>query len=111
MGTRMTVYDDEDGIIFYGSKLFGYVDFRELESLRYLWDLDMDDYTHETYVDFEDFGDLFYYPYSPKFGPMSLEDFDKFLALYNKDLIKYGREYQIDIEIPPYVKHVFLEWG
>lgn len=112
MGIRMTVYDEEKNIIFYGSKLFGYVDFHELESLRYLWGLVLDDHTHELYRNFEDFGDSFYYSCgSTVFGPISHEDFYKFIVLYNKDLKKYDRKYQIDIEMPPYVRHVYLEWG
>lgn len=112
MGTRMTVYDEKKDVIFYGSKLFGYANFHELESLRYLWELVLNDYTHELYSDFEDFGNSFYYcPYSAVFGPISREDFDKFIALYNKDLKKHGRKYQIDIEMPPHVRHTYLEWG
>ena len=117
MGTRLTILDEQDNILFYGSKLYGYEDSKRLSSLKYLWDIKSDYLIKERgYYDFEDFAVCMEVStMCDKLCKLSITELKEFLKLYDDDLLTHGREYTIteavEKEISSDVEYVWLEWG
>ena len=118
MGTRLTILDEQDNILFYGSKLYGYEsNLEESKSLKYLWDTCSEFLIEERgYEDYEDFVICMeIVNWSEKVVKLSIEQLREFITLYDDDLKKWGREYtisdEVEKEIPANVEYVWLEWG
>ena len=76
MGYRLSISDPENGLKFYGTKLYGYTDERMLESYKYLESIGkVDEFT--TFSDCID-------------NEMTLtpEQFREFIRLYSEDFFK-----------------------
>ena len=118
MGVRLTILNEEDDILYYGSKLYGYVDdLEESKSLKYLWDIKSEYLIKEhDYKDFEDFAlSMNAYTYCDKLCKITIPQLKEFLKLYDEDLQACGRPYVIAeeamAEIPSNIEYVWLEWG
>ena len=117
MGVRLTILDEQDNILFYGSKLFGYEASETLTSLKYLWDIKSDYLIKDRgYEDFDDFAiSIEAYTYCDKLCKLSIPELKEFIKLYDEDLIRHDRDYSIAEEvekaIPTNVEYVWLEWG
>lgn len=116
MGTRLTILDEQDNILYYGSKLVGYVESESLSCLRYLWDIRSDYLNEHGYDSFKHFaGFLEYAPCIEKVCKLSIPELKEFLRLYDDDLAIHEREYAIAEEvekaIPADVEYVWIEWG
>lgn len=118
MGDRLTIRDEQDNMLYYGSKLYGYVDdLEESKSLKYLWDIKSDYLIKEHgYEDFEDFAlSMNCYTYCDKLCKITIPQLKEFLRLYDEDLQMCGIPYVIaeeaEKEIPADVEYVWLEWG
>lgn len=118
MGVRLTILDEKDNMLFYGSKLYGYVDnLEQSKSLKYLWDIHSEFLIKERgYEDYEDFVICMeIVHWTEKVVKLSIPQLKEYLRLYDEDLKKWGREYTISDEvekaIPADVEYVWLEWG
>ncbi len=116
MGVRLTISDETHKILFYGSKLYGYVEnLEESKSLRYLWDIQGDFIREDRDIeDFEEFVTVMGISWSlDSLCKLSVEQLSEFLRLYDEDLKKWHMDYTIskDIHIPKEVKYVWLGWG
>jgi hypothetical protein len=118
MGVRLTILDENDNILYYGSKLYGYVDsLEQSKSLKYLWDNHSEFLIKERgFEDYEDFVlsmEIVYW--TEKTVKLSIPQLKEYLKLYDEDLKTWGREYTIsdeaEKEIPAGVESVWLEWG
>ena len=118
MGIRLTILDEKGKMLYYGSKLYGYVgDLEQSKSLKYLWDTCSEFLINERgYEDFEDFAICMeIVNWSEKVVKLSIPQLKEFLKFYDEELKKWGREYTISEEaaksIPKDVEYVWLEWG
>lgn len=117
MGTRLTIKDEQDNILYYGSKLVGYVDAEELSCIKYLWDIRKNFLIKEFEVDsFADFADVFSWAHwVNKVCKLSISELKEFLKRYDEDLCVHEREYyiaeEVEKSIPADVKYVWIEWG
>lgn len=115
MGTRLTIFDEQDNILFYGSKLVGYVDSESLSCLKYLWKIRSEHFKEDGYDDFKDFAEhLEVAPCIEKVCKLSISELKEFLRLYDDDLVIHEREYfiaeEVEKEIPADVEYVWIEW-
>ena len=116
MGVRLTITNENNEILYYGSKLYGYAEnLEESASLRYLWDVqgdfiraDLDIAEFEEFVDVMDIAWCVF-----RLCKLSVEQLTEFLRLYDEDLKKWQRDYTIskDVHIPKEVEYVWLGWG
>lgn len=116
MGTRLTILDEQDNILYYGSKLVGYEDSERLSCLKYLWDIRSGDLIRGGYYDFTYFAQCMEAMIvCDKLVKLSIPELKGFLRLYDDDLVIHGREYLIAEEveevIPADVEYVWIEWG
>lgn len=116
MGVRLTILDEEDNILFYGSKLYGYEDLENSKSAKYLWDIKSEFLINErNFKDFDDFASCMEIEGCDKVCKLSIAELKEFLRLYDEDLKMYQKNYTISDsvwkEIPDDVKYVWLEWG
>lgn len=112
MGMRLTILDNNDNMLYYGTKLYGY-ESRPLVSMRWLYYNKVctsDDFDPIGFTCYQDFVDYFDYMTSiPKFVELSYSEATTFIDLYIKDFKKCTG---LDIEIAiPYRDTVWLEWG
>lgn len=114
MGVYLTLLDENDKIIYFGTKLYGYVDeIERARGLRYLWDLNPDGLRGD-FRDIDEFFEVFEcVNYHPKFCRVSREELREFLKLYDEDLKAWGRGDGISdsVAVPDDVKRVWIEWG
>lgn len=118
MGIRLTIKSKTDEMLYYGSKLYGYVgDLTGLKSLRYLWEIKGDFLTKERgYENFEEFAELMdVVTACDNLCELTISQLTEFLRLYDEDLEDCGREYTICdvalLTIPNGVESVWIEWG
>lgn len=110
MGVRLTITDESGNDIFYGTKLFGYVEgLTNSQSFMFLWSLEC---VKKTYSDFDDFlSKMEYVCEYQKIGALTRPQLEEFLKLYNFDLQKYKREGKVEVTIPNESNEFWLEWG
>lgn len=112
MGMRLTITDDKENTLFYGSKLVGYVESETLSCLKYLWEVRMNELGFKSFEEFAVYMEDA--PFMEKVCNLSIEELTAFLERYDEDLKKHGREYTISEEalnqIPSDVASVWLEW-
>ncbi len=113
MGVYLTILDDNDNIIYFGTKLYGYVDHIErAKGLRYLWDLNPDSLQND-FRDLDEFFEAFEYAnYHPKFCRVTKTQLQDFLKLYDEDLRAWGQGDGISdiVVVPDEIEHVWIEW-
>lgn len=87
MGYRLDVYDLDDKNVFYGTKLFGYVD--EADTFTSEWFFDNFLRGKEYPSDWEH-TDVYWGYNAPHTSIMSAVQYAQFIALYLADLAQYG---------------------
>ena len=113
-GSRLTIYDETGELIYYGDKLYGYVEnLRKSKGLRFLWVSAgvCEDEDFDTFEEFADFID--YMPSTGKICKLSIEQLSEFLLLYDEDAAMWEKKHTVSdkVIIPKDIKYVWLEWG
>ena len=117
MGYRLTMLDENDGIIFYGTKLYGYVEGLEAaKGVRFLWDEKREEIIDsgcfiETFEDFVNAFDIIEALRNP-LCVLSRDQAIEFLRLYKEDLItwEHGTDCMDKVNIPCDIEFVKLAW-